>query len=200
MAYIGDIHGCRRELDEVLEHALSRSNRLIFLGDYVNRGPDSRGVLDRLSTLAADPKVDTVFLRGNHDSSLLDFLNGGDVIDFLMMGGASTILNYLANPLGDIAENFRKAFPPAHKRFLESLVDSNSAENVLATHDLLRTDSSRFVVHGHVVQSSLTPLISATSAAIDTGCGTTEGGRLSVFYWPERNWFQSGAWDSDTNP
>ena len=68
-----DIHGCRLTLQRLVEHqlALRPSDELYLLGDYVNKGPDSRGVLDYLMELTGRG-YRVVALRGNHDQELLD--------------------------------------------------------------------------------------------------------------------------------
>ena len=68
----GDIHGQREKLACLLDQVRpTRTDHLVFLGDYIDRGPDSRGVVDLLIELAGDfPQ--TVFLRGNHEQMLLD--------------------------------------------------------------------------------------------------------------------------------
>lgn len=71
---IGDIHGCRGLLDALLgQLRLTPGDRMVFLGDYVDRGPDSRGVIERLLQLR-QAYPETVFLRGNHEQMLLDTL------------------------------------------------------------------------------------------------------------------------------
>jgi serine/threonine protein phosphatase 1 len=71
---IGDIHGHRDKLDDLLEQVQpAGEDLLVFLGDYIDRGPDSPGVLERLISLHQElPK--TIFLRGNHEQMLLDCL------------------------------------------------------------------------------------------------------------------------------
>ncbi|MCI0671411.1 MAG: serine/threonine protein phosphatase [Myxococcaceae bacterium] len=74
---IGDIHGELGKLDALLERLpLEAGDRLVFLGDYVDRGPDSRGVVDRL--LQVEKRFPCVFLLGNHESMFLDFLGYED--------------------------------------------------------------------------------------------------------------------------
>ncbi len=71
---IGDIHGQAEKLDRLLEKISPTANdQLVFLGDYIDRGPDSRGVIERLLLLQAE-FPHTIFLRGNHDQMLLDAL------------------------------------------------------------------------------------------------------------------------------
>ena len=70
---IGDIHGCREELELLLETVdPGKTDRLVTLGDYVDRGPDSKGVVDRL--LALDDETQWIPLLGNHDQMFFFFL------------------------------------------------------------------------------------------------------------------------------
>ena len=66
---IGDIHGFSGALETLLGVLNPDKDQLIFLGDYIDRGPDSRGVLERLIELSQNPNH--VFLRGNHDDWML---------------------------------------------------------------------------------------------------------------------------------
>lgn len=73
----GDIHGCPRAAESAVRLTQELGATGIFLGDYVDRGPDNMGVLDVLiRARAAEP--DWVFLRGNHDQMLLDLIDGRD--------------------------------------------------------------------------------------------------------------------------
>jgi serine/threonine protein phosphatase 1 len=95
---VGDIHGELEKLDALLASLpLRPSDRLVFLGDYVDRGPDPAGVVSRLIELSRG--LDCIFLLGNHESMFLDFLGlrdeayfGGDA--FLMNGGDRTLASY----------------------------------------------------------------------------------------------------------
>ena len=75
---IGDIHGCRKELSTLLETLYIKENlhpeddTLVFVGDYVDRGPDSKGVIDRLIELSQIQRC--VFLMGNHEDMMLWWL------------------------------------------------------------------------------------------------------------------------------
>ena len=67
---IGDIHGCSKALDELVRLiAPVPTDTLVFLGDYIDRGPDSRGVVDRI--LALEKQCNVIALRGNHEEMLL---------------------------------------------------------------------------------------------------------------------------------
>lgn len=80
---IGDIHGCRRTLDGLLERlALSLEDHVVFLGDYIDRGPDSAAVLDRMIEMERQARVGRgprcTFIRGNHDEMMLDAVEQTD--------------------------------------------------------------------------------------------------------------------------
>ncbi len=95
---VGDIHGERDLLAELLSTLpLTPDDRLVFVGDYVDRGPDSQGVVDLLLDFSS--RHPCTFLLGNHESMFLDFLGwsgeeyfGGDA--FLMNGGDRTLASY----------------------------------------------------------------------------------------------------------
>ena len=116
---IGDVHGCARTLgallasiaEDIAEHdgrAIGPDDTLVFVGDYVDRGPDSPGVLDRLLALEADadgPGV--VLLRGNHDQMMLDYaLGAGDTELWWANGGRATLDAY--------ADRGDARIPPEH--------------------------------------------------------------------------------------
>ena len=86
---MGDIHGQRVELEKALrwiEADGGRDARIIFLGDYTDRGPDSRGVLEILSKGLAEGR-NWVALKGNHDRMFERFLEAGDVHDDRISSG-----------------------------------------------------------------------------------------------------------------
>src|SRR5687767_8309241 len=93
---IGDIHGCSGPLDALLEWvAPTPADLVVTLGDYVDRGPDTRGVLDRLIALKrALPNI--VCLRGNHEIMMLAARAGGrgERADWLSVGGLQTLGSY----------------------------------------------------------------------------------------------------------
>ena len=138
---IGDIHGCLDLLDQLHKmvqadaaaHPAKR-NVLIHLGDYVDRGPDSFGVVERLITLSFGG-FETINLKGNHEDFLLRFLSEesaeSSVLDVWYMNGcAETLLSYGIDIHGrtdwnieadTIREQFRKAIPHSHIDFYKTL-------------------------------------------------------------------------------
>ena len=95
MIAIGDIHGCSLALESLLDAIQPRlDDTIITLGDYVNRGPDSRGVLDRLIEL--ERRCALIPILGNHDQTFLAALAGEPraLSDLLDMGGGPTLTSY----------------------------------------------------------------------------------------------------------
>jgi serine/threonine protein phosphatase 1 len=92
----GDIHGCHSELQKLLDLVPYKENDLlIFLGDYIDRGPDSKKVIDILLKLKKE-MPNTMFLKGNHEDMMLDWLgyNGTYGASWIMNGGETTLQNY----------------------------------------------------------------------------------------------------------
>ena len=138
---IGDIHG-RLDLLESLLSLIERDQRgradmpvtLIFLGDYVDRGPDSKGVVDRLIR-GFSPPYTPVFLKGNHEALLLSFLSDPIAgLNWLRNGGDAALLSYgvgleavqhalWGDPKGvaEAVRQFHEVLPAAHLHFYENL-------------------------------------------------------------------------------
>ncbi|WP_084093912.1 metallophosphoesterase family protein [Amycolatopsis rifamycinica] len=196
-AFVGDIHGCFNELESVVARARSRTRHLVFLGDYVNRGRQSRQVIDFLMSLQESRELECVFLRGNHDQAFLEALDNAEIDVLLRMGGATTIASYVDEPSDDVLAQLRRSVPDEHVQFFRNLPMSMSTDQVYASHipDLRlgeqQAAAGKYRIHGHVVQSNGVPTITETHALIDTGCGTTPTGRLTCLFWPSLEWVQS---------
>lgn len=94
---IGDIHGCLDELRYLVEGLpLESGDRLVFLGDYVDRGPNSKGVLDYMLELQKRDDLEVICLKGNHEDMFLAYLGlpGQHGNMFLYNGGYATLLSY----------------------------------------------------------------------------------------------------------
>jgi Calcineurin-like phosphoesterase len=91
---IGDVHGCATALDTLLEAIRPQvDDVLIPLGDCIDRGPDSRGVIERLLALGAQCRL--IPLLGNHEEMMLNYLDGRpQPDDWLECGGAATVASY----------------------------------------------------------------------------------------------------------
>lgn len=140
---VGDIHGCREEL-AVLLAALrpGEGDTVVFIGDYIDRGPDSRGVIEELMALRAGGGCRTVFLKGNHEDMFLAYLGfPGRYGDASLLNGAGATLRSYGLDERMPAREVVTALPPAHLEFLRGdLVMSFRAEGYLFVHAGVRPD------------------------------------------------------------
>lgn len=146
---IGDVHG-RADLlapllDALLEDAAGAQRAVIVgLGDYVDRGPDSRGVVDLMLGLAKEPAIELRCLRGNHDQALVDFLADAELgPSWARHGGRETLASYgtpAPDDPGDMRawrdtrEAFAAALPAAHRAFFTDLALSYTCGDYLFVH------------------------------------------------------------------
>jgi serine/threonine protein phosphatase 1 len=130
---IGDVHGCVDELTTLLTRlAPQADDKLVFLGDYIDRGPAPKGVIDRL--LGLRESVPCVFLKGNHEDMFLDFLGlGGRYGDaFLYNGGGATLRSYDCD--GCDVDQVAARLPDAHREFLLQLQTYHRDGDFLFVH------------------------------------------------------------------
>jgi serine/threonine protein phosphatase 1 len=209
---IGDIHGRLDLLIRLHEKIAADARRtrarrhvVVYLGDYVDRGPDSKGVVEHLSQggLAG---FERVHLKGNHEDLMLRFLMGEPVARvWFMNGGMQTLRSYgvtgLVEDLPAIARAaLTKGVPERHRQFLDGLALSHVEGDYLFVHAGVRpgiplgrqdaadlmwireefldsgADHGKVVVHGHTIMPK--PDIRANRIGIDTGAFMT--GRLTA--------------------
>jgi len=194
---IGDIHGCLDKLKELMDIIDWRPNRdtLLFIGDYIDRGHDSAGVLDYLIELRKKA-YNIVFLKGNHEQLFLDYLDGRNTDLYLINGGHQTLASY---------ENRTGGIPGAHLDFIKSLDLFFETRDYIFVHAGLRDglrlseqsphdliwireefiesdyDHGKRVIFGHtpVIQ----PLVKSNKIGIDTGA--VYGGLLTCLELPD---------------
>lgn len=145
---IGDIHGCADLLEraftaidnDIAEHHAERVIH-VFLGDYVDRGPDTKRTLDLL--IDRSQNHEAVFVRGNHEQLMLDFLDRPSVLpEWWSMGGAPTLLSYGLSPGSkcrpgeefSLRDALVEAMPQSHRAFLSSLRSAYSCGDFFFTH------------------------------------------------------------------
>jgi len=205
---IGDIHGCADKLRRLIDQLAidPKQDQLVFVGDYIDRGPDSFEVVDYLLGLKIIfPNV--VFLKGNHEQMLEDYLAGPDKLTFLINGGQATLDSYLRHrPSPQVP-----VFPLRHQVFFRGLRLFYETENYLFVHaglkpkvplaqqhpgDLLwirsqfiysDVDFGKQVVFGHTPFPE--PLVQANKIGIDTGA--VYGHQLTCVKLPDLVFFQS---------
>ncbi len=144
---VGDVHGCAGHLDRLMATIAKDEDgkpaQIVFLGDYLDRGPDSRAVVERLLAIRAE-RPGAVFLKGNHEDVFLAFLNDpvGNA-DWLEWGGAETLESYgVERPLGrdpaDLAVDLSARVPASHMEFLKGLELWRAFGDYLFVHAGLR--------------------------------------------------------------
>ena len=134
---IGDIHGCLDELASLVESLpLERPDRLIFLGDYIDRGPHSEGVVSYLIELQNKAAQDIIFLKGNHEDMFLSYLGlpgrHGDM--FLYNGGGPTLASYGISPGSHSPQETLTLIPPSHLEFFRRLRTHSVAAPFFCVH------------------------------------------------------------------
>lgn len=132
---IGDLHGrldlLRAAVDAIAEHAQDAPFRVVFLGDYVDRGPDSRGVIDFL--MALQSRWPVVCLKGNHEelmSRALSEPRGTAMARWLENGGDSTLLSYGVEPGADPSG----AIPCEHLQWIAGLPRTTGDNHRIYVH------------------------------------------------------------------
>ena len=133
---IGDIHGCVQELEVLVTGLpLQAGDRLVFLGDYIDRGLESQEVVEFLLRLQAEGNYQLTFLKGNHEDMFLDFLGrpGHYGEAFLHNGGSATLRSYRIPP-GVKGAAALESLPPEHVAFFDGLETFAVVDNVLCVH------------------------------------------------------------------
>lgn len=211
---IGDIHGCAAKLEILLNRLPCdrKHDTLVFLGDYLDRGPDARGVLDQLCALQAEG-VHIVPLMGNHEYLLLEYHRSGDqaLLPYMRrLGLEKTLESYGGASLSGLAS--LDFMPREHRNFLASLHPYWETEEYIFVHAGLRPDLpladqdisdlcevrepflsqeldfGRKVIFGHTPFAS--PLLTPFRIGIDTGAAY--GNMLTAVELPGLHFHHAG--------
>jgi serine/threonine protein phosphatase 1 len=199
---VGDIHGCAAELEVLLRGLpVAVGDTLAFVGDYVDRGANSKDVLDQLIALRGRRDIQTVFLKGNHEDMCLSYLgragHWGEA--WHLNGGVATLKSWgiASHTPGTEAV---EALPDGHLEFLEALVPSYVTDRWILVHAGIRPDRplaeqdeedlfwirEEFIAHPHSLPQTVVYGHTPTrrvhvnlpwKIGIDTGC--VYGGRLT---------------------
>ncbi len=224
---VGDIHGCAGLLDRLHEMILADAATaaaghkvIVYLGDYVDRGPDSRGVISRLSASPL-PGFETIHLLGNHEAMMRDFVERGENGDLWSHnGGDATLESYdlpaaVATAFGGAAR-CRGAMPETHLDFLAGLRLHHREGDYLFVHagilpgvplerqreeDLTwirepflnsEEDHGAIVVHGHTPRHEVE--VRANRIGIDTGAFATGVLTCLVLEDDRRAFLRTDSW------
>jgi serine/threonine protein phosphatase 1 len=196
---IGDVHGSLSLLRDLIErcrkHAGGAAATMVFLGDYIDRGPDSAGVIDLIMALQSELREHLIALKGNHEAVVVDVIDGEAEAEFwLSQGGTQT--------LGSYGVTDADALPRAHIKWLRSLrtryddgrrffvhagIDPDKPLTAQSEHDLIwirepflsdPRDHGRLIVHGHTPLTTAAPDLRNNRLNIDTGA--VYGGALTA--------------------
>jgi len=111
---IGDIHGNLRALDDLLariEREVNKSDTVVFLGDYVDRGPDTRGCIERILDFERSARASVITLLGNHEEWLLRTFDDYSRHSWIFMGAFPTIESYSRTAVTKIHCEIKKLGP-----------------------------------------------------------------------------------------
>jgi serine/threonine protein phosphatase 1 len=196
---VGDVHGSLDKLKALVEacreHADGRAMRLVFLGDYIDRGPDSAGVLRFMMSLQADFPEQIIALKGNHEAWALSLLDGAvPASAWLRNGGAETLHSYGVKDIGDLPRahlNWMRAlrlfFDDGRRFFVHAGVnpsrplDAQDEQELLWIREPFLTngrDYGRLIVHGHTPLESEKPELRINRLNLDTAAAF--GGPLTA--------------------
>jgi len=205
---VGDIHGCLEKLVTLMDKLPIDYNQdqLIFIGDYIDRGPSSFDVVRYLIELKK-LKPDTVFLKGNHEDMLQNYLDGSDRFTYQLNGGQQTLDEYLNR--SDKKDAF--PIPSEHLEFFNSLKLYYQTDDFIFVHaglrekvplesqdrmDLLwirdefihsKFDFGKRVIFGHTPFKE--PMLQPNKIGIDTGA--VYGNLLTCVQLPEIEFFSA---------
>lgn len=206
---IGDIHGCLSHLDALLQAvAPGHDDHLVFVGDFVDRGPDSRGVVERVLALRRTHRVTA--LMGNHEQMMLAAHESMERFsDWISNGGDTTLRSYSGE------RPALESVPAEHWAFLSrDLVDYLETDTHIFVHanaypdlpmaeqpdymlrwercdDIAAHESGKVIVCGHTPQKSGQPLNRGYAICIDTNA--CRGGKLTCFDANSGRIWQAGA-------
>jgi len=207
---IGDIHGCISPLDKLMAQLDidASQDTLIFVGDYIDRGPDSKGVIDAILDIRKNIG-DVVCLTGNHEDMFLNYcLDRRNENLYMSNGGMRTLASYGFSPEG----TEELILPPSHREFFTGLRTYHETDDYIFVHAGLRPgipldrqdredlmwirfefinspyDFGKTVVYGHTPVSLNKPLIDKNKICIDTGA--VYGGKLTCIELPKMTIYQ----------
>ncbi len=208
---IGDIHGCLNKIEELIGKipADRDEDLLVFLGDYIDRGQDSREVVDFVISLKKAFQT-VICLMGNHERMFLNFLDGREEEMYLYNGGKCTLRNYGIDAI-DSPEERKNKIPSEHMSFYQSLLPyyetkdylfvhaglmpgiepgkQKSDDLVWVRHEFIDTDYDfgKIIVFGHTPAGR--PLMGKNKIGIDTGA--VYGGKLTCVELPVLKFYQA---------
>lgn len=206
MWVVGDVHGCYEQLGKIynringVECSYDEPLRAVFIGDYIDRGPQSKDCVEFLMMLT-DKFKNIICLRGNHEQMLLDAWDGVHFNPglWLQNGGGDTLISYGMKP-GQSIDEWKNYIPQSHIDWIRNLPLQHEDEDHIYVHAGLVPpdkvwmepyderlwvrdqfissdhDFGKKVIFGHTIMPEL--LVRNNKIGIDTGCFAT--GKLTA--------------------
>ncbi len=186
---IGDIHGSLEKLKSLIagcrQHADDREMRMVFLGDYIDRGPDSAAVVRLVMTMQAETPDSVITLKGNHEAWALAVCDGAmPVLGWLRNGGTATLKSYGVADVGDLPgphlnwmRSLRVTYDDGRRLFVHAGVNPQKPLDAQEEEELLwirepflddERDYGRLIVHGHTPLETAVPDLRANRLNLDT--------------------------------
>jgi serine/threonine protein phosphatase 1 len=206
---VGDIHGMSSLLKELIDRiSPDVEDTIIFLGDYIDRGEDTKGVINLL--LSLKEKTNCIFLMGNHEEMLLEYLRDYRRNMFLYNGGMQTIYSYTGKK--QTKKLLSEFIPEEHMNFFNNLklfhedekyiyvhagiepgivMENQNAEMLLWTRPIwdepINMGDKKLIV-GHSAHKNV--IIKPDKICIDTGSCFEDSGTLTAIQLPEESFIQ----------
>ncbi len=182
----GSLHKLRALVTRCKRYAGGRPLTFVLLGDYIDRGPDSAGVVRLLIELQLSLPDRVIALKGNHEAMALDVIDGTLPAEhWLGQGGAATLRSYgaaSARALPAAHIDWLRSLPLSHddgrRFFVHAGIDPDRPLSAQREHDMLwirepflsdRRDHGRLIVHGHTPVETQTPDQRTNRINLDTG-------------------------------
>jgi serine/threonine protein phosphatase 1 len=202
---VGDIHGSLDKLQRLMascqQHAAGRPATFVFLGDYIDRGPQSSGVIAYLLDLQSRLGERLIALKGNHEAMALGAIDGtGPLRLWFAQGGVATLESYgnarpseLPREHVDWMRRLRLSYDDGRRFFVHAGVDPGKPLAAQDAADLLwirepflsyRRDYGRLIVHGHTPVTTGAPDLRNNRLNLDTGA--VFGGPLTAAVFDDR--------------
>jgi serine/threonine protein phosphatase 1 len=201
---IGDIHGSLRKLRELIarcsRYADGRPMTLVLLGDYIDRGPESAGVIRYVIDLQSRPPERVIALKGNHEGMALGVIDGTTPAEYwTAQGGAATLRSYGAESTRELPgahvdwlRSLPLSYDDGRRFFVHAGIDPQKPLDTQREQDLLwirepflsdGRDHGRLIVHGHTPLETDTPDLRSNRLNLDTGA--VFGGPLTAAIFSE---------------
>jgi len=202
---IGDIHGEYDKLDNLIQKiAPTKDDTIIFTGDYIDHGKNSKFVINYLIELSKT--INCIFLKGNHESLLLTAKSNElrDVANWYMVGGFKTLKNYggsvddIFSTHGEFFENLKLYYMTDKYFFVHGGVKPDKTFEEQAEDDFLWI-REEFIKNPHRLKQKVVfghtpfdkPYIDKDKIGIDTGCGKYKDAKLTAFICNDEIFIQS---------